>query len=171
MQKKSYTLHMMRTTSYIARSVALLGLVLLLIACGRQESEIDRTAEWLEKGKQTLSDAIVEYFINPLYDTQWDFENAETKLDEERFPAWAQDSYDACVYWRTTFSDRVINENRRPGNSSQFLRRSATAWGWILVGNQSVHILELGYQYDANEEYDTPDGPVIKINAWDNPYE
>lgn len=137
----------------------------MLIACGRQDSEIDRTAEWLEKGEQILSDAIADYFINPLYDTQWDLENAETILDEEQFPAWARDTYGACVYWRTTFSDRILNPDRRPGNSAQFIRRPGEARGWVLVSDKGIYILELGYQYDDADE------PVIKIDAWDNPYE
>ncbi|MFC2078935.1 hypothetical protein ACFLSZ_03035 [Candidatus Bipolaricaulota bacterium] len=137
---------------------------LLLAGCGRAQAPVDQTAEWLETAEQVLSDAIMGYFTSPVYETGWDLENAESTLDEERFPAWARDRYDVCIHWKVPFWTEVYNSDRRPGNSSVFVQQPGEGWGWILVGDRGTYILELGYQLiDDDVE------PVVLINVWDFP--
>ncbi|MBU1050269.1 hypothetical protein KKG90_09640, partial [Candidatus Bipolaricaulota bacterium] len=140
----------MHTDRFKRRLFAAFGVLvgLLLVACSRQDAQVDRTAESLETAERVLGEAMQGYFTNPVYDTEWDLENAETQLDEEKFPTWARDRYDACVYWHTTFWTEVYNNDRRPGNSTVFIQRPGEGWGWILVGKQGVYVLELGYQFD-----------------------
>lgn len=141
-------------------------LVLLLPICGCQESQEDRTAYWLESAERILSEVMLSHFTNPVYDTQWDREHANLRLDDERFPAWARDGYDACVYWHTTFWTEVYNDDRRPGNSSVFIRKPGEGWGWILLADQGFHILELGYQFTDEESE-----PIMLIEVWNLPSE
>jgi len=140
----------------------LLGL--LLVACGCQRPDVDRTAEWIEKAERILGETAAGYFTSVVYSTEWDLENAQTQLADERFPVWAHDRYEACIYWQTTFWTEVYNPDRRPGNSSVFIPRHGEGWGWILVGDRDVYILEFGYKFIDGESE-----PVIKIDAWDYP--
>jgi len=157
----------MRESAILRKGWIGLGLAvcLLLAACGRNDApSVDRTAEYLQAAEEILSDALMGYFTSPVYDTKWDLENAETTLDEERFPAWAQDRYDVCIHWTIPFSTEVYNYDRRPGNSSVFVQQSAEGWGWILIGEQGTYIVELGYRLFLGEAE-----PVILVDVWDSP--
>ena len=49
-------------------------------------------------------------------------------------PQWAENKYEACVFWRDNF-------------------QSGFAWGYVLVGNdRSTYILELGYEGQYGQE-------------------
>jgi len=116
----------------------------------------------METAGRVLSEALMSHFTNPVYDDEWDLENATTTLDEERFPVWARDRYDVCIHWQIAFRKQVYNTDRRPGNSSVFVLQPAEGWGWVLVGDRGTYILELGYQY-----LDDDIKPVLLIDAWD----
>lgn len=153
----------MRKLEPRSHSVAVIGLALCLVlaACGCQDSQVDRAAEWLETAKRVLSEAMLSYFTSPVYNAEWDLENAETRIDDEKFPSWARGRYEVCYYWHTTFWTEVYNTDRRPGNSSVFIQRPGEGWGWILVGDQGVYVLELAYQFDDAEE------PHVLVDAWE----
>jgi len=141
----------------------ILAAALVLAACGRQLSEEEQTAAWLEQGEHLLSGAAMAAIGgNDLYRT-WDLENGQTRIDEERFPEWARGQYDACVYWEAPYTVSVYNDDRRPGNSAMYLKIPCIAWGWMLVGEGDAHFLEL------SNEYDTPSSPNRIIDAWEPP--
>ncbi len=125
---------------------------------------VDRTEEYRQTAEEILSDALMGYFTNPVYETEWDLENAETTVVEEKFPAWAQDRYEVCIRWTVPFWTEVFNNDRRPGNSSVLVQQTAEGWGWILLGDQGAYILELGYQYLREGAT-----PVILVDVWDTP--
>ena len=142
-----------------------LAVCLLLTACGRDDAPpIDHTAEYLQTAGEILSDALMGHFTNSAYETEWDLENAESTVDEERFPAWAQDRYDVCIHWTVPFSTEVFNYDRRPGNSSVFIQQSAEGWGWILISEHQTYIVELGYRLFLGDAE-----PVILVDLWDAP--
>jgi hypothetical protein len=154
----------MRKTRFTATLLAIVGVTmgLLLVGCGRDDALADHTSQWMETGERVLSEALMSYFTNPVYDTEWDLENAETTVDDESFPAWARDRYDVCIHWTVPFWTEIYNTDRRPGNSSVFIQQPAEGWGWILVSDRGTYILELGYQY-----LDDDIKPVLFIDAWD----
>jgi len=157
----------MRTDRLIKRVLLATGCVLLLliVACGRSGPSADRTAEWLEQGARLLSEAAVDAVPNyGGWSTRWDLERSEARVDEERFPTWAEDQYETCIYWQAPYSAKVSNRNRTPENPAVLIDRPGTAWGWILIGDRGVHFLELGYQYDDGE-----DEAVLTIDAWEPP--
>jgi hypothetical protein len=154
----------MRKTQVAGSIVAVACLMagLLLSGCEGAKEPVDQTAQQLETASDTLGDALMGQFTNPNSDAEWDLESAEATLDEERFPDWARGRYDVCIHWTISFSLKIFNNNRRPGNSSVFIMQPADGWGWILIGDREDYILELGYQL---RDYD----PVILVDLWDTP--
>jgi len=153
----------MNPQRYYMVAVLLIGCILALVACGRHAPTEDHTAAWLEQGERLLSQAAVDALGADDWQRTWNMERSQARVDEERFPAWAHENYDACVYWEVPYTVKVFNEDRRPGNSAVFLDAPCTAWGWILVGERGVHFLELAYKWDETE------GTVFLIEAWEAP--
>jgi hypothetical protein len=136
-------------------------LCFLAHGCSR-ERELD--VGWLERGKHLLFGVASEEVPSGIYmpDEEWDEQAEEVRFDEERFPDWARGWYSACVYWRGEYSRREINQNRSPGEPTQW-ELVGTAWGWALVGDEALHILQLTIRDKGNE--------ITVVDAWDAPDE
>jgi hypothetical protein len=70
------------------------------------------------------------------------------RVDEERFPDWADNDYDTCVYWERSLSYGAINRDRQPGEPIRYTFEGK-AWGWILMKTDGVFVLELGFEFDG----------------------
>ncbi len=81
-------------------------------------------------------------------------------MAEERFPAWAVGHYQACFYWERSLSYESMNRNRQRGEPRMFMFQGRS-WGWILMKNADIHILELGIEFE--------DTPHLFVDAWAAP--
>jgi len=153
----------MNTHRYGFTLTVLLLSSLLLAACGRQEPAEDQTAAWLDQGSRLLKEAAIDALGPTDWQRTWDFDRSETRFDEERFPDWAREEYQACVYWEAPLYIKTFNNDRRPGNSAVMIDIPYTAWGWILIGEGGVHFLEHAYKRDEAEE------ATYWIQAWEMP--
>ena len=164
----------MRNQTLPRRRLAVVGLLLMILgtACGRaRQPDEQRIAELLKIGALMLSAAAVKavggYGPEYLYDTEWYPENDISRIDEERFPNWAETEYQICMYWQGAYSTKHRNPNRTPENPAVTYDRFGTARGWILVGDDGTHFLELSYGYDDEGE----EGTTVAIDAWGQPEE
>lgn len=78
---------------------------------------------------------------------QW-AEEYVSQIDENRFPGWASDEYELCVYWERALSYDAMNRDRQPGEPSRYTFEGKS-WGWILMKDDGVHVLELGIEFDG----------------------
>jgi len=146
----------------IAALVILLAGCLWLSGCG---SEKDDLAEQIQAGADFLHALAVENFEagwserNPGYfggGAKWADEYV-ARVDEDRFPDWASDDDDLCVYWERMLSYDAINRDRQPGEPNMYTFEGK-AWGWILMKEEGVHVLELGLEFEGN--------PHVFVDAW-----
>jgi len=82
-------------------------------------------------------------------------EKAEIAEAEDRFPAWAQGSFDLCLCWRDAYSVRG-----RAGT----IDASGEIWGWILVSTSGrTHILEISHRISEAGE------TICLVDRWEHP--
>ena len=79
------------------------------------------------------------------------------QIDDESFPDWAANEFDTCVYWERELSYDAMNRDRQPGEPSRYTFEGK-AWGWILMKNEGVHVLELGLEFE--------DRPHLFVDDW-----
>ena len=117
---------------------------------------------WLERGRHLLFGVVSEEVPTGIYmpDEEWDDQAEVVRFDEERFPDWARGRYSACIYWSGEYSRRELNQNRSPGEPRQWDLRG-TAWGWVLLGGEAPHILQLIIR-DKGEE-------IVVVDSWGAP--
>jgi len=77
--------------------------------------------------------------------------------DEERFSDWAVDEYEICVYWERALSYDAMSPNRQLGEPSRYTFEGK-AWGWILMREEGMHVLELGIEFDGQ--------PHLFVDQW-----
>lgn len=76
--------------------------------------------------------------------------------DDDRFPEWAREQYDACIHWEDPYVLRMVDGPMRKG----------IVQAWILVSNDlSKHILEMSLISDETGER------LAMIDQWDGPVE
>ena len=119
-------------------------------------------AEWLERGRHLLFGVASEEVPAGIYmpDEEWDERREVVRSDEERFPDWARDRYSICVYWSGEYSRRELNQSREPGEPREWDLRGQ-AWGWVLLGDEAPHVLQLVIR-DKGEE-------IVVVDAWGAP--
>ena len=140
-----------------SKALVLLALFVCLVGCGDtsglRDVENDRAAHSVGSIEETLvarggafmSAVTTEKLRADFYPPQWLTGSETVHRDTERFPLWAQDQYTVCVYWQQAYVKQAINSDRRPGRSSVYVQIAGKAWGWILVGEDDAHILELSH--------------------------
>jgi len=99
----------------------------------------------------------------------WQSESmAETLVDNDAIPAWAEGTYDMCVYWERAFSKTSTVRQQGPDLVS---RCTGIGWGWILMNRDlQFHILETGFRWiDYEDDVAIQSGSVVVIDAWDEP--
>jgi hypothetical protein len=72
------------------------------------------------------------------------------RVDEARFPDWADNDFDTCVYWERELSYDAMNRDRQPGEPSRYTFEGK-AWGWILMKTDGIYVLELGFEFDGQQ--------------------
>jgi len=140
-------------------SWAICFLCLAAYGCSRTS---EAGAGWLEQGRHVLFGVASEQVPAGIYmpDEEWNEQEEEVRLDAERFPDWAQGRYSACVYWSGAYSRRELNQNRNPGEPTQW-EIHGEVWGWVLLGDEAPHVLQLVVRDNGAEN--------VVIDAWDAP--
>jgi len=138
-------------------ALCLLGLVVYGCSSGSGTGE-----NWLDQGRHLLFGVASGEVPSGIYmpDEEWNEQEEVVRFDEERFPDWARERYSVCVYWSGEYSRRELNQNRSPGEPRQWDLRGP-AWGWVLIGDEAPHILQLVIR-DKGEE-------IVLVDAWGAP--
>ena len=140
-------------------SGSLMVLLSVLIGClvlSGCSAEKDDSGEMIQAGADFLS-ALAE----SRFESGWSGRNSgyigngadwadehTAQIDDDRFPDWATDEYEMCVYWESSLSYDAMNRKRQPGEPSRYTFEGKS-WGWILMKEEGVHVLELGIEFDG----------------------
>jgi len=145
-----------QTSSKTSRSSVLFLTVLfgclMLFGCG---SEKDDSEEMIQTGADFLA-----ALAGTNFETGWEGRNTgyigggvnwadefNARTDEESFPDWAVNEYDLCIYWERELTYDAVNRDRQPGEPSMHTLEGK-AWGWVLMKEADMHVLELGIEFD-----------------------
>lgn len=154
-----------------ARHVAIAGTLLLAFFLGGCNSVSDD--EVVLASGIVLKDQLERDYMEA-FDTWWrgvpwaGEQTAETRVDNATMPAWAQDTYDFCVYWERAF---VRESTVRQQGPDLIKRHTGIGWGWVLMNRRlEFHVLETGFRWvDYEDDAAVQSGSEVVIDAWDEP--
>lgn len=120
---------------------------------------------WLRLADETLSAQAMESIPRGIYRPPpvWTEAPASAHTDRERFPGWAEGAYEACIYWKRTYTRDMLNQARSSGEP-RIWDIAGTATGWILVSQGDVHILEL----TLHEQWGANEATYPILDAWES---
>ena len=146
----------------VLRVAGFFAVCLLITSC--DQAALDPEIEsWVAQSQTAFTEAVTDAFSGELIQPTLHHDRVITRLDDDRFPGWARSTFDACVYWSVPYT-RMEYVIAPACYQREWSERPGRAWGWILVGDGEVHILELSRQ-DEGENSE-----VIKpIDAWNDP--
>ena len=145
------------TKSRISRTlVVLLSVLIGCLVLSGCSAEKDDSGEMIQSGADflfALAGASFEAGWDGRHEgyfgggAEWADEHI-ARIDDDRFPDWAADEYEMCVYWESSLSYDAMNRKRQPGEPSRYTFEGKS-WGWILMKEEGVHVLELGIEFDG----------------------
>ena len=128
-----------------------------------------RIERLVERGKNLLRTEVASMIDDDFFTPEWYFEDEIARLDEDAFPDWARAHFEICMYWELPMTDDLTYIQRKPGESRWF-QITGKCWGWILLGEEGYHILELAHEWpqavEQREQFSGARGVFIHVDDW-----
>ena len=128
-----------------------------------------RIGELIERGRDLLHTQVAAVLDEGNFTPEWCFEDEIARLDEGAFPDWARSHFEICMYWELPMTDELIRIQRQPGESRWF-ELKGVCWGWILLGENGHHVLELAHEWpeaiDKTESFAGARGVFRHVYDW-----